>query len=82
MLTLKNKGANYFISKMSSGIAEKLQPRINKLWQTIGLSWQHGRGACFYRGKKVTGRGSFAEFSLAGLLLGKEKFFLLLGYVK
>lgn len=41
-----------------------------------------GEGLPFRRGKEEAGRGCFAEFLLAGLLLGQEKFFLLLGHYK
>lgn len=43
---------------------------------TIGKPKEQRRGAYFYRGKGGTRRGCFTEFSLARLLLGKEKFFL------
>lgn len=39
------------------------------------MSGEQRRGACFYRRKEKAER-AVSEFSLAGLLLNKEKFFL------
>lgn len=41
-----------------------------------------GEGLVFRRGKEEAEKGCFADFSVAGLLLGREKFFLLLGHYK
>lgn len=60
-----------------SGRTEEFQFRTSKPWQTTGKPREQRKGACFHRGKEETGRRDcFIEFSLAGLLLGKKKFFL------
>lgn len=43
-------------------MAEELQFGTSHLWQTIGKSGEHRRGARFHRGKEEAGRGCFAEF--------------------
>ena len=63
-------------------VTEELQFETSQPRQTMGKSREQRRGACFYRGKEEAGKGCLAEFSLARPLLGKEKFFLLLKYVK
>lgn len=44
--------------------------------QTIGKSGEQRRGASFCREKEDASRDCFAKFSLAWLLMSKEKFFL------
>lgn len=77
-MTLKNKEPFILPEKLVYlGIAEKLQFGTRKFWQTIDKSREQKRGACFYREKWGAGRGFFTDFSLARLLLDKQKSFLL-----
>lgn len=79
MLTIKNKRAVYFPSEMSLyGIAEEFE--TSKLWWTMNKWGEQRRKACFYSRKEEARMRCFTEFSLTVLLLGEEKFFLLLGW--
>ena len=47
-------------------MAEELQFRTCKLWQTIAKSREYRRGALFYRGKEEFGRGCFETRFVGG----------------
>ena len=53
-------------------LGHELQFGASQLWQTTGKSGQQSTGARFYRGKEGAARSCCAEFSLAGLFLGKK----------
>ena len=68
-----------------------MQFGASEIWQTVGESEQEGTGPCSYREKRESWEGPFpriqsgngfslaecVDFSLAEMLLGKEKIFLL-----